>query len=427
MVRLIIADDFTGSNDAGVQLVNKGLTVNVVFDWQNADLANSFTLNHGQDDNNAVIVVNSETRSTSVIETKARIKKVLENFSHFRPIYKKIDSTLRGNIGTEIETLLDHSEYQAALVIPAFPKMNRIVKNGLCYVNGVELQNTEFATDPKTPVLSSNVKNNIDQQTRLLSAQINLETLRNNQLKQTIENLISAGYKILIVDSETDNDLQLILGQIKPLLDKLLLVGSAGLLDFMPKAKKENKQPKTKTSNAPLLVIAGSMSEMTQQQISYAMENGGSNWRLFTINIIDLLYHSISHQLTPYQTEIQASLDSGHHCIVRTCASYRDRFAIDLHCQHYNLSRIELGEKIATALGQLVNQLKFDNLFLTGGDVAISVAKSLGAKGFTIEGEVCHGVPYGRLISQPPLPYRVFTKAGGFGAKNILLKSLAFI
>lgn len=427
MIRLIIADDFTGSNDAGVQLVNKGLAVNVVFDWQNADLANTFTLNHCQEDNNAVIVVNSETRSASMTETKARIKEVLENFSHVRPIYKKIDSTLRGNIGIEIETLLDHSEYQAALVIPAFPKMNRIVKNGRCYVNGVELKHTEFATDPKTPVRSSNVKHIIDQQTRYLSAHINLETLRNNQLKQTVENLISTDYKILIIDSETDNDLQLILEQIEPLLDRLVLVGSAGLLDFMPKTKEENKQPKTKTSNAPLLVIAGSMSEMTQQQISYAMENDGSNWRLFTINIIDLLNHSISHQLTHYPIQIQASLDSGHHCIVRTCASYRDRFAIDLHCKQYNLSRIALGEKICLALGQLVKQLKFDNLFLTGGDVAISVAKSLGAKGFTIEGEVCHGVPYGRLISHPPLPYRVFTKAGGFGAKNILLKSLAFI
>ena len=53
--------------------------------------------------------------------------------------------------------------------------------------------------------------------------------------------------------------------------------------------------------------------------------------------------------------------------------------------------------------------------------------KKLGAIGFIIEGQVCEGVPYGRLLSHENLDYRVFTKAGGFGTKDIFLKSLRFI
>ena len=159
MIKLIIADDFTGSNDAGVQLVNKGFIVDVVFDWRSKQPLKT----HLND--KKITVVNTESRAIEYHEAQDRIKQVISNNPHLRPIYKKIDSTLRGNIGGEIETLLATTQVKFALVIPAFPNMNRITKNGKCYVNGIELIDTEFATDPKTPICSSHIKTIIKQQT----------------------------------------------------------------------------------------------------------------------------------------------------------------------------------------------------------------------------------------------------------------------
>jgi D-threonate/D-erythronate kinase len=57
---------------------------------------------------------------------------------------------------------------------------------------------------------------------------------------------------------------------------------------------------------------------------------------------------------------------------------------------------------------------------LTGGDTAVGVARRLGAGGIRLEGEIEPGVPVGTLIS--PRPYRVVTKAGGFGEPGTLVK-----
>ena len=172
MIKLIIADDFTGSNDAGVQLVNKGFTVDVVFDWKSNQLLNT---NDGDD---KVVVINTESRAISRHEAQERIKQIILNNVHLSPIYKKIDSTMRGNIGCEIETLLATTQVKFALVIPAFPNMNRITKHGKCYVDGKELIHTEFATDPKTPICSSNIKTIIEQQTDYPCEEINLNEVR---------------------------------------------------------------------------------------------------------------------------------------------------------------------------------------------------------------------------------------------------------
>ncbi len=39
-----------------------------------------------------------------------------------------------------------------AVVAPAYPAAGRHTRDGRCYVHGVPLDQTEFASDPKTPV-----------------------------------------------------------------------------------------------------------------------------------------------------------------------------------------------------------------------------------------------------------------------------------
>lgn len=65
---------------------------------------------------------------------------------------KKIDSTLRGNIGAEIEALMKACGITGAVVAPAFPQAGRTTVAGECWVNGVRITETEFASDPKTGI-----------------------------------------------------------------------------------------------------------------------------------------------------------------------------------------------------------------------------------------------------------------------------------
>jgi uncharacterized protein YgbK (DUF1537 family) len=93
------------------------------------------------------------------------------------------------------------------------------------------------------------------------------------------------------------------------------------------------------------------------------------------------------------------------------------------------MARVEAARRIAEALAEVVAGLSgedlFDALVLTGGDTAVGVARRLGAVGIRLEGEVEPGVPVGTLIG--PRPYRVVTKAGGFGNAGTLQKAVRML
>ena len=73
---------------------------------------------------------------------------------------------------------------------------------------------------------------------------------------------------------------------------------------------------------------------------------------------------------------------------------------------------------LAKVVAGLSGEDLFDALVLTGGDTAVRVAGVLGATGIFLEGEIETGMPVGTLVG--PRPYRVVTKAGGFGDPDTL-------
>ena len=75
---------------------------------------------------------------------------------------------------------------------------------------------------------------------------------------------------------------------------------------------------------------------------------------------------------------------------------------------------------LAEVVAGLSEEGLFDALVLTGGETALGVARRLGAVGIRLEGEVEPGIPEGDLIG--PSPYRVVTKAGGFGEPDTLVR-----
>ncbi|WP_405000889.1 nucleotide-binding domain containing protein [Halomonas sp.] len=57
-------------------------------------------------------------------------------------------------------------------------------------------------------------------------------------------------------------------------------------------------------------------------------------------------------------------------------------------------------------------------LFLTGGDIAMATLRRLGVTSISVEAEWAPGVALGCLDGEPTR--RVMTKAGGFGAPDLL-------
>lgn len=66
---------------------------------------------------------------------------------------KRIDTTLRGGVGVEVDAMLDQlNEDTVAVVVPAMPQSRRILVGGYSVIDGVALINTPVAQDVRTPV-----------------------------------------------------------------------------------------------------------------------------------------------------------------------------------------------------------------------------------------------------------------------------------
>ncbi|MEZ3501297.1 four-carbon acid sugar kinase family protein [Pantoea sp. KPR_PJ] len=423
---LVIADDFTGANDAGSGLAQAGARVHVLFNSErlpDAAVAD-------------VWVISTDSRAISEAEAAARTATVIRQHDAFIRqgwLFKKIDSTLRGNIGAEVRAALATSGKKRALIVPAVPRLGRITRHGKVEVNGVPLIDTEYASDPKTPVISAHVLT----QLRIAGSEIDLATLRSDRFSARL----AQQQGVVVIDAEQESDIALILAAAAQLDETPLLVGAAGLSDALggllaagsgggrsgvfghtPAMQQVARAP------TPVLAVIGSMSASAQQQIAGLARQ--RDIALVDVDIRQLFAQPRWPDSAEWTQQAAAALRSGHHTVIRTCQRANQRHEIDALCQQHQMTRQQLGEAICHYLGELTQTLCRTScpagLYLSGGDVAIAVAKALGASGFHIQGIVAGCVPHGFLLNgEFTLP--VMTKAGGFGDENTLVAAIRFI
>lgn len=148
---LVIADDFTGALDTGVQFSKQGISTVVSTDTN---------ITFGEvDEEIDVLVIDTESRYLSFEEAYQLIHTIIVSAKKEGVpfIYKKVDSALRGNISAEIKGLLDASEKSAIPFLPAYPEMKRVLIDGDLYIDQVLVSESIFAKDPYEPVIESNV------------------------------------------------------------------------------------------------------------------------------------------------------------------------------------------------------------------------------------------------------------------------------
>src|SRR5437867_11180604 len=139
---LAIADDLTGALEVGAHFAARGIEASVTTSTRR--------------ERPAVLVIDTETRHLAPDAAAGRIHSVAAGNSS-RLIYKKTDSTLRGNIGAELGALLALYPDSPLIYAPAYPAMGRTVRRGCLHVNGSPAHLTAFAGDPLNPVIDSDI------------------------------------------------------------------------------------------------------------------------------------------------------------------------------------------------------------------------------------------------------------------------------
>lgn len=407
MVLLIIADDFTGALDTGVQFAARGIKTRVVV---GADAA----LTHRNAD---VLVVDTETRHLPAAKAYEAVERLVQRakYAGFAYLYKKTDSALRGNVGAELAALLNASGSRQLAFLPAFPQMNRVTKNGVQYIDGVPVTESPFGVDPFEPVRHAAVTELLAEQTDLPAAGFPALAADGN---------VPAANGILIFDAATVEDLR---STGRALLKHGGLRVSAGCAGFgavLPELLGLGGADVTcPTLDPRLLVICGSVNAITLAQLDKAEQAGFTRLRL------------TPHQkLTPdywYSDEGQAALKK----IEETLAAHPYNI-IETNDEGGNeptttaadalgLTREAMRVRIAGGIGQLVGALfaspAVGTLLLTGGDTLLQCMNSVGVHELEPICEIERGVVLARFGCNGTTRY-VITKSGGFGQADLLTK-----
>jgi uncharacterized protein YgbK (DUF1537 family) len=229
--------------------------------------------------------------------------------------------------------------------------------------------------------------------------------------------------QLIVIDALNDDDLDLIASVTAPMKERILFAGSPGFAEFLPKYLDFGK---VKRIN---IVIAGSVSDVTREQVDYVIEKLALT--LIDVNIEKLLIKEQRTEKDRIMDIVKESSRRGEDVIIRTAPSKTFVSGSFEQGQKYGLTRSDVSEIIAIFLGEIAREIiknfKINGMLLTGGDTAIKTAQSLNISGTIIYGEIQPGIPYGYFIEEQYRNIIIVSKAGGFGSEDAIFQVLNFL
>lgn len=415
---LIVADDLTGASDTGVQFSKGNLKTVVITDTDNfRKVLKDYD----------VVVVDTESRfdDMQTAYLKASETGKIAKPENIKYIYKKLDSTMRGNIGAEIAGLMDSLDISHTFVVPALPLYGRTTLNGNVYVKGILLEETEFADDPKNPVRESYIPGIIAHQTDKRTGVICFDDLLAGKLQfiNKLEILINEGVQIIIIDAEENEDLNLIASVLSQRKEIVMFAGCSGFAEELSKYLEFKKEKKSS------IVLAGSVNKVTLSQIEFAA--GQLNIKVVDIDAVKILAEEKSPEKERIMELIRESISEGNDIIIRSASSVEAVAMCFDKGKKLGLDSIKVSDTMASFLGELAKEIvdhyNIKGIVFTGGDTAIKAANKLNISGIEIRDEILHGIPYGYFTDEKYKDIMVVTKAGGFGAEDALFQILNFL
>ena len=400
---MLLADDFTGALDAGVQFAEKGASVFV-------SLCEGLPENTDAD----VIVMDMESRHETPEKAYQKIYRQMEYAAdrHVPFFYKKTDSTMRGNIGAELAAMLLASGRDILVFVPAFPRMGRTLKEGIFRVNGELLTKTSYARDPFQPVTSDRAVDIVKRQTTL---PVHMIDLAKEELPQNEDTPV-----ILVCDAQSEQELAEIARHLKPVADKIVLAGCAGFAAYVALYIDGTAQKNTEISpkQSGHIILCGSINERTRRQVVCAKEKGMKSCLLRPDDYL-------GNGLTKEAKEKIRELSHGNGAVLLyTADREEDIRAAKEYAAANGIEGENLHLRIAQGLGRIARYCVSDAdagiLSVVGGDTLFGAMQGIGPKGLTLQREVMQGVILSKLLLEDGTEKYMLSKAGSFGDETVL-------
>lgn len=424
-IACIIADDLTGANDTALQFYLKGANTQILLDdSSDAPLNMKGT---------QVWAISTETRN---VEPHEAVEKVIHATRRFAETisadyyFKKIDSTLRGNIAVEVLAVLDTLELDAAILVPAFPQEGRVTIGGYHLLKGVPIERTEMARDPHSPIFESHVPTLMEMQLGEncdLVGSVELKTVMKGAgpIIKRLKELISEGKKIIVMDAVSTVDIEQITLAMNKLEYKILPVGTAAFAHELSEywySDLELQHINKTIPVLPKLIVSGSATNITAKQIEQLEQSDEFENTLFVNLDLKTIVGGVQDELV---NRIVLNLGLNNIVVVYTSNLLRDFDGFSEDSLNAELTRSGLAKVITDFLAELakrVLEVKDVLLITLGGETSYKCCSAIGASQLQLIDEVAPAI----ALCLDHDAHWIVTKSGNLGGVNTLVDILNY-
>ena len=406
-----VADDLTGATTTGVLLARSKARTAVFFNEEAA------LKGEGVDELDAILI-SSNSRPLPANEAYAKVKSATDALKRMGVKYfsKRIDTTLRGGVGVEIDAMMDQvGDDCVAVVVPAMPQSRRILVGGYSVIDGVALINTPVAQDVRTPVKENYIPRLLEGQTRRQVELVTLDKVLQGEeaIRDALKEAREAGGEVIVVDGITIEDVEEIAKACIELKWNVIAVDpgpfTAKLAYYRNLIKEEepNIPPEADETGKTVLIAAGSATPVTKKQMEVLCQDP----RHVRISVdpiklieggdtaLDEVFRAV------HIAEDLLKSDNQPRAILFETALHGELLNLDEEDNKRHYAGGMSANRINAGLGTIISQLleicgrdKIAGLYTTGGDTMVNVCYQLGVECIEVMEYVIAQTDIGRLV-----------------------------
>ena len=416
---VVVADDMTGATATGVMLKK--------MNYNTTTLLSINDLNIESLTKSDCITLTTNSRGIDAENAYNRVYNVTKMCLSDQVVFysKRIDSTVRGNLGAETDAMLDVlGEDHIAIVVPCAPASGRVTVGGHMLVKGVILNKTEAAVDPKTPIRDSRVIELFKKQTKYKIASIYMEDLNDGEeyVSNLIRQKVRNGARIIICDSVTEEDIDMVADAAIDSGIPFITVDPGALTAAVLRKKVKLERQ----SAHKILAVVGSVNPVARRQLDYL-------W------LSQPVYNAMIHTEEFLKGEAASNMEidrvtgdilskiNDYEIFSITSDGIEPDKKLDLALLSTNLGITidEISDKINNAFAEVTYQLlkmepEIGGLYTSGGDITTAVCKRIHALGIELIDEVVPLAACGKLLRGEFPGKWIVTKGGMTGNQDAI-------
>ncbi len=420
----VIADDITGAHDIGIMYAKVGLDT-VVYSQKKPSSYND----------SDVLIIDTDSRFDTSSVAYDKVYAATQKVAAYKPrqFYNKQCSVFRGNIGAEFDAMLDALGENFAVVVLGFPDNGRTTIQGIHYVHGVPLHESQFVCDPVHPMHESNLISILQSQTDRKVLPLYADWL--DKGVEVLQEQIQQAKQIcnyLIIDVRDNRDLQLIA---QAVYKERIICGSSALGFYLAQLyhteakffSRELSYHAVKQKET--MCIIGSLTPQTKGQLQWIQSQGYVTIQLDTTLLFEEPLRK--QELHRVKSLVRKAFLQQKHSKNPFVALYsmQEESEILLTRKKANkagLDTVATASVVSSALAniteEIVREQKILKLIFCGGDTSATLCDALNIYGMQIGFEVEPGLPTCQSLKLPY--YACVLKSGSFGSEDFIVRAI---